>query len=70
MHPSLNDLNSLKDTPFEKWSSHKVDLSAVSAGANGLVRSGILRDGRYFTLKYYDNFTRSEFVWGDNFFTK
>ena len=70
MKPSLDDLNSLKDIPFEKWPSHRVDLSAVSAGANGLVSSGILRDGRYFTLKHYDNFTRSAFVWGENFFSK
>jgi hypothetical protein len=70
MRPSLEDLNKLKDVPFEKWPSHRVRLSAVSANADGIVRSGILQDRRYFTLKHFDNFTRSEFVWGDQFFTR
>ena len=53
-------LNSLKNIAFEQWSKHGIKLKAVSANADGLVNSGITKQGIYFFRKWEGN--NSEFV--------
>ena len=43
--------------PFEQWPTR---LKAVSANANGIVNSGILSDGRYFSRQW---------IWADGVLT-
>ena len=64
----IDELNKYLDVPFEKW---PIKLSAVSANANGIVQSGILSTGQYFTRKDFNNTVpTSKFVWGHQFFNK
>lgn len=48
----LKKLNTLLDVPFERWSENGISLKAVSANANGIVQSGILKDKTYFFRKH------------------
>jgi hypothetical protein len=56
----LIKLNSLASIPFEQWRSHGVSLRAVSAGANGIVYSGITSKGVYFSRRWIAG--QSDFV--------
>lgn len=53
------DLNKLLNVPFEQWRSHGVSLAAVSANANGMVNSGLIRiskKGRKYFYRSGDRF--------------
>lgn len=57
-------LNKLLNVPFEQWYQHGIRLKAVSANADGIVNSGILKNGVYFYRKWSNDFTESFFVLG------
>lgn len=68
MRDILSKLNELKAVPFEQWPSRGIKLGAVSANADGIVNSGILKGrgvkGVYFYRKWSKGFETSEFVLG------
>jgi hypothetical protein len=47
------DLNKLLNVPFEKWHEHGVRLAAVSANANGIVNSGLIRISKKGRKHFY-----------------
>lgn len=45
MKTTIQKLNQLKDTPYEKWN---LRLKAVSINSNGMVNSGKTKCGTFF----------------------
>jgi hypothetical protein len=64
--PTIEKLNSLLNAPLEEWLQNGVPLCAASANSRGQVNSGITRKGRkYFFRKWSNNFSESQFVFGE-----
>lgn len=62
IYVTLPILNELLTTPLEKWSERGVRLRAVRANADGIVASGILKDGRCFYRVDGSSLAESHFV--------
>lgn len=59
----LIKLNSLIDVEIECWHTKGIKLRAASFSANGLVNSGILKDGTYFYKKW--DFCKESYTWSN-----